>query len=203
MRSIIGGLAAIGALAAAISAAFGCLGGILDVSQPVLDSEMGIVVSTVSYTRMCLPSIIIPGYEICFVGEPNCVCQEYSRKSENINAANIVGITATVDSFHIKTSRLLGDTLHTIVDLSHMKPTTDSLTAKLFGWSVDAVVKATVESVLLTAYNHRKGVTDPDTGLVEAKYLWLEIRGPAEYDSLGGVFRFDAFRHLPRHRQFF
>jgi len=191
-------------LVGGISSAFACVGGVLDVAQPLVSGDMGIVVSPVSYIRNCLPSVIIPGYEICFVGEPSCVCEESSGgKSVNVNAANLVGITATVDSFHMKTNRLLGDTLHAIIDLSHMKPLTDDLHHQLRGWSVDAVVRATVESVLATAYNHRRGVVRPDTALVEAQYLRLEIQGAAEYENLGGVFSFDALGHLPRQRQFF
>ena len=71
---------------------------------------------------------------------------------------------------------------------------------------VDAVIKATVECVLLTAYNHRSGLIGPvrePTGEVEAKYIWLEIRGSAEYDSLAGVFSFESLGRLPRQRQFF
>ena len=206
MRSIIGGLLALGALAIAISAAFGCMGGVLDVAQPMVDWDHGITVCTVTYQRMCLPSTVIPGYEICFTGKPNCVCSEYLGRSVNINAANILGITATVDTFHMKTNGLLGDTLHAIIDLSDMKPMSDSLGDQLGVYSVDPVVRATVECVLLTAYNHRSGLTGPvhtPTGEVEAKYIWLEIRGSAEYDSLAGVFSFESLGRLPRQRHFF
>jgi hypothetical protein len=206
MKSIIGSLAVVAALAGGFNAAFGCLGGVLDVAQPMVDPDHGIVVCTVTYQRMCVPTTTIPGYEICFTGKPNCVCDEYSGKSVNINADNILGISATVDSFHMKTNRLLGDTLHAIIDLSHMRPMSDSLRNQL-GWlPVDAVIKATVECVLLTAYNHRSGLIGPvrePTGEVEANYIWLEIRGSAEYDSLAGVFSFESLGRLPRQRQFF
>ena len=206
MKSIIGSLAVLAALGAGFSAAFGCLGGVLDVAQPMVDPDHGIVVCTVTYQRMCVPSATIPGYEICFTGNRNCVCDEYSGKSVNINAANILGISATVDTFHMKTNRLLGDTLHAIIDLSHMKPMSDSLRDQLAWLPVNAVVRATVESVLLTAYNHRSGLAGPahePFGEVEAKYIWLEIRGSTEYDSLGGVFSFESLGHLPRQRHFF
>jgi hypothetical protein len=204
MKSIVGTLVVIVGLACWINAALGCMGGVLDVAQPMLDPDHGIVVCTVTYQRMCLPSTIIPGYEICFTGKPNCICEEYSGKPVNLNLANMLGITASVDSFHMRTNRLLGDTLHAIIDLSHMK-LPDSLTNQFAGSPVDRVVRATVESVLLTAYNHRSGLTGPvnaSTGEVEAKYIWLEIRGSAEYDSLAGVFSFDSLGRLPRQRQF-
>jgi hypothetical protein len=206
MKSIVSTLVVIVASACGIKAALGCMGGVLDVAQPMLDPDHGVVVCTVTYQRMCLPSTTIPGYEICFTGKRNCVCDEYSGKAVNLNAANILGITATVDSFHMKTNGLLGDTLHAIIDLSHMKPVSDSLTNQLAGFSVDTVVRATVESVLLTAYNHRTGISpvgQPSGVEVEAKYVWLEIRGSAKYDSLAGVFSFESLGRLPRQRQFF
>ena len=180
----------------------GCLGGLLDVAQPMTDPE-GIWVSTVTYSRSCLPSTIIPGYEITFVGRPNCVALENQpEKCGNLNAASLLGITATIDSIHGLTNKLLGDTLHAIIDLSGLKPMNEDLEHQLFGWSADAVVKATVESVLLTAYNHRTAISHSGTGLVEANYLWLEITGSADYDDLAQVYSFDDLGRLPRRRQF-
>jgi hypothetical protein len=189
-------------LVGGIQPVFACLGGLLDVTQPMVDPE-GIWVSTVTYERSCLPSTIIPGYEITFVGKPNCVALENQpEKCGNLNAASLLGITATIDSIHGLTNQLLGDTLHAIIDLSGLKPMTEELEHQLFGWSVDAVVKATVESVLLTAYNHRTGISHSGTGLVEANYLWLEIRGSADYHDLAQVYSFDALGRLPRRRKF-
>lgn len=132
----------------------GCLGGLLDVAQPMTDPE-GIWVSTVTYSRSCLPSTIVPGYEITFVGKPNCVALENQpEKCGNLNAACLLSITATV------------------------------------------------ESVLLTAYNHRTAISHSGTGLVEANYLWLEITGSADYDDLAQVYSFDDLGRLPRKRKF-
>ena len=192
MKSIIGSLAVAAAVASGFNAALACLGGVLDVAQPMVDPDHGVVVCTVTYQRMCVPSATIPGYEICFTGEPNCVCDEYTGKSVNINAANILGISATVDTFHMRTSRLFGDTLHAIIDLSHMRPMSDSLMNRLAWLPVNAAIRATVESVLLTAYNHRTGLTGSGHVLseeVEAKYIWLEIRGSTGIRQSGwGVF---------------
>ena len=180
------------------SAAWGCEGGLLDVAQPMVDSQ-GISVSIVTYSRSCLPSLIIPGYEVCFVGKPNCVpLDDQIGGFENLNAASIVGITATVDSFHMKTNSLFGDTLHAIIDLSGLKAYTPEVRRQLGGWSIEAVVRATVEAVLLNAYNDPWGIPEPDTGLVKAKHVWVEIRGSAEYDSLSGVFSLETYDPLSR-----
>ncbi|MFZ1948196.1 MAG: hypothetical protein WAW06_11670 [bacterium] len=182
--------------------AFGCVGGVLDVAQPVVGPE-GIKVSIVSYSLNCLPTLLIPGYEICFIGNPNCIpLDDPPGGSANLNSANFLGITATIDSFHIKTSHLLGDTLHAIIDLSAMKPVTPELERQLLGFPVDEAVGATVEAVLVTAYLHHDAIADPDTGLVEANYLWLEIRGAPRYQNLGGVFPFSSLGPHPRYLRY-
>lgn len=186
--------------------AHGCLGGIIEVSQPMLTPE-GIWVSSVSYSRNCLPTGGVPGYEVLFVGEPNCVCMETPPGgSDNLNAANLLGIKTDIDPIHRRTSMLLGDTLHVIIDVSGLPVETEELHRQLLGWSVDAVVSATVECVLWTASRNRLGRAYTDaTGYhpeVEAKFVWLEIRGSEKYASLGGVFSFDALGALPRNKLF-
>ena len=188
------------------SEALGAFGGIIEVAQPLADAE-GIYVSRVSYSRNYIPTLRVPGYEVSFVAEPNCVCEEYPPGTfSNLNAANFLGIKTDIDSFHRDTSKLFGDTLHVMVDLSQMKPFTEEVERQLFGWSAEAVVKATIESVLLTASRNRIGLGEPDgTGaheLVEARYIWVEVLGSEDYAHLGGVFSFEELGPLPRARRF-
>jgi hypothetical protein len=180
--------------------AFGFGGGALEVAQPLISYE-GIEVSRVSYV-MGRPFSPVPGYNVYLIGEPSCVCNDQGN-SVNLNAANLLGIRAGYDPYHGATSMLHGDTLHVYVDLSGLKPLTEELRRKLRGWSAEAVINATVECILLTAYDCRFGMADQWSGdRVEARYVWLEVKGPAKYDQLRGVFSFEQLGLLPRKRLF-
>jgi hypothetical protein len=160
MRRIAGLSASVVVTAIIATAAptFACFGGIIEVAQPLVDSE-GILVRVVSLSRNCVPTSVVPGYEVEFVGEPSFVRDEgHPDTAENLNAANFLGIRTDIDPFHGRTSRLLGDTLHVVVDLTAVPTMTEELRRRLLGWSIDDVIKATVESVLLTAYWHRRGI---------------------------------------------
>ena len=175
-------------------------GGAIEVAQPLV-AYQGIEVSRVSYLKG-RPFQLIPGYSVHLIGEPSCVCDERGE-SINRNAASFLGIKARYDGYHAATSMLLGDTLHVYMDLSKLKPLTEDLERQLNGWSVDAVVKATAECILLTAYDCRFGIADPGSGRrVETKYIWLEVQGSAEYMHLGGVFSLEELGPLPRRRLF-
>jgi hypothetical protein len=195
MRAWSVGIAAVTMCVFPISAAFSAGGGALEVAQPLVGGE-GIEVSRVSYV-MGAPYVLVPGYNVYLVGEPSCVC-DGQGKSVNRNAASFLGIKAGYDPYHAATSKLHGDTLHVFMDLSELRPAGPELD----GFSVDAVVKATVQSILLTAYECRAAISEPDTGLVDAKYVWLEIRGSDEYSGLGGVFTFDKLAPTFRKRLF-
>lgn len=183
-----------------VGAAFGFGGGALEVAQPLIAYE-GIEVSRVSYV-MGRPFSLIPGYNVRLVGEPSCVCNDQAE-SVNLNAASFLGIEAGYDSYHAATSMLHGDTLHVYIDLSGLTPLTEELEHQLRGWSVDTVVKATVECILLTAYDCRLGIAGHGTGRrVEAKYIRLDVLGADKYLHLGGVFSFEELGPLPRRRLF-
>ena len=182
--------------------ALACFGGIIEVAQPLADPE-GILVRVVSLSRNCVPTLVVPGYEVRFVGEPSFVRKEsHPDTAENLNAANFLRIRADIDPFHGRTSRLLGDTLHVIMDLTDIPPMTEDLRRQLRGWSIDDVVKAAAQSVLLTAYWHRRGISAPDSAgrshSVYAQHVWLEIHGPERYLYLGGVFNTDYLDSLSR-----
>ena len=175
---------------------FGFGGGAIEVAQPLVAYE-GIEVSRVSYV-MGRPFSLVPGYNVYLTGTPSCVCNDQG-KSVNRNAASFLGIEAGYDPYHGATSKLHGDTLHVFMDLSDLQPAGPELD----GFSVDAVVEATVECILVTAYDCRFGIEGGGTGKwVEAKYVWLEVRGSDEYCHLGGVFSFEKLGPLPRHRLF-
>jgi hypothetical protein len=179
---------------------FGFGGGALEVAQPLVAYE-GIEVSKVSYV-MGRPFSLVPGYNIYLIGEPSCVCNDQG-KSVNLNAASFLGIKAGYDACHGATSMLLGDTLRVYMDLSGLKPLTDELEHQLRGWSVDSAVKATVECILLTAYDCRFGIAGPGTrDRIEAKYIRLDVLGADTYAHLWGVFSFEELGPLPRNRRF-
>jgi len=183
-----------------VATVLGAGGGALEVAQPLV-AYQGIEVSRVSYV-MGRPFSLIPGYNVELIGKPSCVCNDHGN-SVNLNAASFLGIEAAYDSYHAATSMLHGDTLHVYMDLSGLKPLTEELKRKLHGWSADAVIKATVECILLTAYDCRFGIADPRSGgRVEARYVWLEVQGPPKYTHLGGVFSFEQLGPLPRKRLF-
>jgi hypothetical protein len=180
--------------------AFGFGGGALEVAQPLI-AYQGIELSRVSYV-MGRPFSLVPGYNVYLVGQPSCVCNDQG-KSVNLNAASFLGIKAGYDSYHGATSMLHGDTLHVYMDLSGLKPLTEELQHQLRGWSVDAVVKATAECILLTAYDCRFGIAGHGTGRrVEAKYIRLDVFGADKYAHLAGVFSFEELGRLPRKRLF-
>ena len=181
----------------AATGAFGWGGGALEVAQPLVANE-GIEVSRVSY-MMGRPHALVPGYNVYLLGEPSCVCDGLGN-SINRNAASFLGITAGYDSRHGATGRLLGDTLHVFMDLSGLRPAGPDLQ----GFSVDAVIRATVECILVTAYDCRFGYSEQYSGEYdEARYVWLEVRGSDEYSQLGGVFSFKELGPLPRNRLFY
>jgi len=204
MRRVAGLSAMVVVIAIAVTAApvLACFGGIIEVAQPLVDPE-GILVRVVSLSRNCVPTLVVPGYEVKFVAEPSFVRHEgHPDPAENLNAANFLGIRTDIDPFHGRTSRLLGDTLHVVIDLTAVPSMTEELRRQLHGWSIDDVIKATAESVLLTAYWHRRGISAPDSvggsHSVYAKHVWLEIHGPEQYLSLGGVFSIDYLDSLSR-----
>ena len=96
----IRGLAATGAAVAMVGMtvpALGCFGDIIEVAQPLVDPE-GIRVRVVSLSRNCVPTLIVPGYEVEFVGHPSCVHHEGSPDTtENLNAASFLGIRTAID----------------------------------------------------------------------------------------------------------
>jgi hypothetical protein len=195
-------LAVVIAVGATAAPTLACFGGIIEVAQPLADPE-GILVRVVSFSRNCVPTLVVPGYEVEFVAEPSFVrCEGKPDTAENLNAASFLGIRTDIDPFHGRTSRLLGDTLHVMIDLTAIPSMTEDLRRRLNGWSIDDVIKATAESVLLTAYWHRRGVSAPDSlgrsHSVYAQYVWLEIHGPEQYLSLGGVFNTDYLDSLSR-----
>jgi hypothetical protein len=196
------------AILALISApALGASGGIIQVAQPLIMGDGTIVVSTVSYHRSYIPTVRIPGYEVSLVGEANCVCvDEPPGASRNLNAANLLGIKMDIDPFHKATSRLIGDTLHVTMDLSSLNLSPEESRYPFHGRSVDAVIKATVECILLTASWNRTGIDDPENpglpGACEAKYIWVDVKGPKKYAIFGGVFSFAGLGTLPRERIF-
>jgi hypothetical protein len=184
-------IVALAVVAGAAVSALACDGGIIEVVQPLVD-QYGVHTRTVSLSRSCVPRTVVPGYEVSFVGQPSCVCHDIPPAVANMNAANFLGINTSIDTFHSHTNRLLGDTLHVIMDLTSLAPLTEEIRHQLHGSSVDEVVEATVASMLVTAYRHRRGISGPDSvGMyhsVYAEHVWLEVQGSEDYASLGGVF---------------
>jgi hypothetical protein len=180
-----------------IGYALGSGGGVVEVAEPLLGYEF-LQVSRVSYNIGFPQRALVPGFAVSLIGLPGCVCDENGR-SLNLNAANILGIKAGYDPYHAETSKLHGDTLHVFLDLSGLPPDT----TELEGYSIDTIIRATVECVLVTAYDSRTAIADADTfALVEAKHVWLEVRGSDRYAALGGVFSFADLGQLPRERLF-
>jgi hypothetical protein len=145
MRRLAGlsALLTLTAIIATAAPALACFGDIIEVAQPLVDSE-GILVRVVSLSRSCVPTSVVPGYEVKFVGEPSFVRGEgHPDTAENLNAAYFLGIRTDIDPFHGRTSRLLGDTLHVVVDLTAVPTMTEELRRRLLGWSTDDVIKAT------------------------------------------------------------
>jgi hypothetical protein len=173
-------------------AALGAFETALEVAQP-LETEEGIVVSTVSYLKYL--GLRIPGYPVAYVCKESCVIDELENRV-NRNAANLLGIRTGFDSFHTS-GHLFEDTLCVFIDLSEVSDQETS-----HGWPVRSVVEATVECVLTTAYGSRAALPLRGRGLVYAKYVDLEIRGSSEYAALSGVYSFEALGALPRKKRF-
>ena len=161
----------------------------IQVAQPMVIEE-GIFVSAATYSRYVG---LVPGYAVSLVSAPNCIVGE-DGTTQNRNAANIAGIIFSYDPFH-NSGHLRGDTLCVRIDLSGLHPAPE-----LRGWSLDAVVDATIGSLLLTASWHRFGWNRDRK--VEAKFVRVDIAGSQAYGDRGGTFGFKSLGELPRRRHF-
>ncbi len=162
----------------------------LEVAQPLVTEE-GIFVSAVTYVKYY--GSMHPGYLVPWVGRESCVIDELG-KPVNRNVASLMGIQTGVDPLCPRDD-LYCDTLRVFVDLSSLgdkKPPG--------GWSVQGAVEATIECVLIAAFESRSGWDPKTQERVNAKYVQLQIRDSTEFAHYGGVFAFDALGPLPRKR---
>jgi len=117
----------------------------------------------------------------------------------NWNAANLLGLKAGCHPAHFDADTLFGDTLKVYLDLSGV-----DFEKKTEGFTADAVVRATVQCVLINALASREAYHRVLRGAVKAKHIQLEVRGCEKYASLGGVWDCDKdLANLPRKARFF
>jgi hypothetical protein len=165
-------------------AAMGTVEGPVQVAQPIW-SEAGTFVCTVTYIVNQGPRI--PGFEVTLVAAEDCLPLTRGG-AENRNAAHELGIQAGIDSLHY-TGRLYGDTLKVYLDFSHLKPAPAHGDGPGAPWSRAHQIKATVESVLRSAWYGRMGCDENCEKRVEARCVQLAIRGTTEYGSYARVYR--------------
>jgi len=164
----------------------------LQVAQPI-ETEEGIVISIVTVVKYLgdkPPGLLVP-----FTCEENCIVTE-SGRSENRNAAHILGIRTGVDPYHAtKGGSLYGDTLKVFIDL---REASGGKTPS--GWSLDAVMEATLECVLYNAERTRTAY-GPD-GPFKAKHVKVDVLGADRFSALSKVYSFEALGELPRKSSF-
>src|SRR5262249_25459505 len=129
-----------------------------------------------------------PGYNLRLITMPNRM--PVRETFEQRNAAFDRGMQITADDGD--NGGLYGDTLRAELDLTKMKEPSDSYQEG----AQPALIRNTVDSIVITAWFDRFGY-DPDRGgLVAAKYLDLKVRGSRAYRHYGRVYTFS--REMPR-----
>lgn len=161
----------------------------VEVAQPFA-TEGGLMVSAVTYLKFL--GSRSPGEAVPLVGEPSWVTN-YAGNPVSANEAARAGIKTGCDPKHLN-GGLYGDTLSVWIDLSAARDTMPDDTP------LHAIIAATVECVLITAYKGRMGSDLQNATPVEAHWIRLEVRGAPQYASMGGVFATADLGTLPRKR---
>jgi hypothetical protein len=163
-----------------------------EIAQPI-DLVGGVVIRLVTVVKNV--GQIPAGMTVPYTTEANCIVTD-GTQSGNRNAADLLGVRATVDPYHASGGgSLYGDTLRVCIDL---RAAQDSHTPH--GWSLDAVVHATLECVLYNAERCRRAY-GPD-GPFDAKYVDVQILGAERYSDLAQVYAFKDLGKLPRRSTF-
>jgi len=109
----------------------------------------------------------------------------------NRNAAQQLGLT-------VAPATLSNDTLHVTMDVS------GALREGIQGYSVDSIVKATYECLLLNARKSREGYSYEHGERVTANFVRVTLTGSDAYRSIGKTYSFEKdLSDLPRQRVFY
>lgn len=160
---------------------------VVEVAQPFA-TDVGLQVSTVTYFQYLEPRV--PGEAVRLVGEASWVTSVLG-KPVSANVAACAGIKTGCDA-QGSDRPLYGDTLSVWIDLSAARDTV------VCGWSMRAVVAATVECVLITAWRERTAWDRQKALPAEAHWIRLDVRGAPQYASMGGVFAMSDLGPRPR-----